>query len=846
MSKCALVSGRVNAAYSGVFAISALPATLQALPVLALSDDIAQALIEGNVLLRAEPGAGKSTALPLALLLEGNLAGKIILLEPRRIAARSVAARLAFHLHEEVGQRVGLRMRADTRVSHDTQLEVVTEGVLTRLLQDDPTLEGVALIIFDEFHERSLHADIGLALCLEVQQALRDDLRLLLMSATIDAQQLVASLPDIRQFHCAVRQHDVKTFFLGESRDRIEQRVLHAVVKALEEHAGDILVFLPGVAEINRCARVLAPHAEGTSVIIHTLHSGIEKAAVLRATAAATEGCRRIILSTSLAETSITIDGVCVVIDSGLERRARVDRATGAQLLETTVASQASATQRAGRAGRTAPGVCYRLWGKEGHPRRPLHWQPEILRADLAPLLLQLGIWGAADIHALPWLDQPPQPSVMRAQQLLARLGLWADGRITKHGREVAQVPVHPRLGHMMIWAAARGVGEQACELAACLEGNQHGNSMTDIELILRQRKPSHVVRFVSQLSAMIKSHLPTGALTNASPPLSVLLAQAYPDWIAKRRAGEPGRFQLACGAGAVIDEDDPLAHHEWLVVAQLGGAGSQARIFKAIALDINELEQHAAAHVDHVDFLDWDDDRQRVLAEKRRMVGSLLVCSQSVTTVSDSDKAIALLSAIRRQGVGCLPWTPRCQQWQARVLKMRDLLPSSELQGWPRVDDEALDASLESWLLPFLQGVSSMKAVQQVDMTKALHSLLNYQQQRLLDEWLPPRYTVPSGSKICLSYTQPGNPRLSVRLQEMLGCTTNPAVAKGRLLLTVELLSPAGRPVQVTQDLASFWTTSYPAVKKEMAGRYPKHVWPDDPLAALPTTRAKPRKHSR
>ncbi len=819
---------------------------MQSLPALALSDDIASALVNGNVLLRAEPGAGKSTALPLALLLEANLGGKIILLEPRRLAARSVAERLAFHLNEKVGQRVGLRMRSDTRVSAVTQLEVVTEGVLTRILQNDPLLEGVALVIFDEFHERSLHADIGLALCLEVQLALRDDLRILLMSATVDAQQLEASLPGLSLFDCAVRQHEVQTFYLGESRDRLEQRVAQAVVKAMQEHAGDILVFLPGVAEIHRCARALSPHADGSSVAIHPLHSGVGKSAALNATMPSKAGCRRLILSTSLAETSITIDGVCVVVDSGLERRARCDSATGAQLLETLPASQASATQRAGRAGRTAPGVCYRLWSREGHNRRTTHWQPEILRADLAPLMLQMGLWGASDIYALPWLEKPPQASVARAQSLLAQLGLWGHGQINARGREVAGLPVHPRLGHMLVWAAARGAGFEACKVAAVLENYQTGSSSADIELLTRQKPSSDVERATSQLAAIFKQPRSSVKKNISRPSLAVLLAQSYPDWIAKRRPGEPGRFQLACGAGAVIDKDDPLAHAQWLVVAQLGGAGSQARIFKAIALDINELDQHSATHSQWVDHLDWDDDHQRVVAEQRLMIGSLLVSTRPMLTVSDSDKATALLAAILRKGVSCLPWNVECRQWQARMLRMRDVLSESELQDWPRADDEMLADSLEQWLLPFLNGVSSMKAVQQLELMKPLSSILDYRQQTLLDDWLPTRYTVPSGSRIRLDYTQPGQPRLSVRLQEMLGCALNPSLAMGRLPLTVELLSPAGRPVQLTQDLVNFWNTSYEQVKKEMAGRYPKHIWPDDPLAASPTTRAKPRKQVR
>jgi len=564
-----------------------------ALPVMALAGDISQALSTHDVLLRAEPGAGKSTGLPLALLLKEALNGSIILLEPRRLAARSVAARLASHLGETVGQRIGLRMRGDTRVSKATQLTVVTEGVLTRLLQEDPSLEKVALVIFDEFHERSLHADFGLALCLEVQQALRSDLRLLLMSATLDADHLHSQLNEVKTFQCSVRQHPVDVIWVGERSDPIEQRITGTVVQALEEHTGDVLAFLPGVAEINRTAKQLQPRLKD-GIELHTLHSGVGVDAQLKATAPATQSVRRVILATSLAETSVTIDGVRIVVDSGLERRGAIDTVTGAQRLETVMASQASATQRMGRAGRTSSGVCYRLWNETGHSRRAAQWQPEIFRADLAPLQLDLGLWGASSAADLTWLDSPPEASLARAQDLLNRLGLWNNGQLTRAGREVSALPVHPRIGQMLVWGASNGALTLACRIAVLLEDQKRGPSSIDLESQLRGKLPAALQRRADHLASLLKDKISA----DEPPSPSVLLAQAYPDWIAQRRSGEPGRFRLACGAGVQLHPDDDLAHQSWLVAAELGGASSQLCLIPSIILigmiELNEWSLNA------------------------------------------------------------------------------------------------------------------------------------------------------------------------------------------------------------------------------------------------------------
>jgi ATP-dependent helicase HrpB len=838
--------------------IHVLPTSVTDLPVMQLASDVIEALSTHDVLLRAEPGAGKSTGLPLALLLNSTPDTHIILLEPRRLAARSVASRLASHLGEAVGGRVGLRMRSDTRVSKETRLTVVTEGVLTRMLQSDPALEGISVIIFDEFHERSLHADLGLALCLEVQQALRTDLRLLLMSATLDASPLTQRLKDVVQFHCSVRQHPVDTHWVGEPRGALEPAVLSTVLTALEQHQGDVLVFLPGVAEITRCARLLQSRLPN-AIELHSLHSGVSIEAQMKATAAASQAVRRVILSTSLAETSVTIDGVCVVVDSGLERRSKLDPVTGAQRLETVMASQASATQRAGRAGRTSAGACYRLWNESGHTRRAAHWQPEILRADLTALTLELSVWGASNANELDWLDPPPPAAIARAEALLSELGLWHEGQLTRHGKHVAALPLHPRLGHMLVWAHAKGAGAAACAIAAALDEPTRNSRSVDLEPLLNAQLPSGVKRRARQLASLLPSGPGSSQASQATQPVSasVLLAQAYPDWIAQRRPGDAGAYRLACGAGVVISADDTLAHAPWLVVVELGGTGQQLRVFKALEVNLAELEAHSPECFTTRKHVDWDHKLQRVVAESRVMLGQLVVSARPMQDISDEERSAGLLAGIRKLGLECLPWTDECREWQARVQRMRDLHIHNHHGGtthadgphasqttppWPAVDDHALLNSLEHWLLPWLGGLGSIKALRQLNLHKVLTSLLDYRQQARLDEWLPLRYQVPSGSKIALSYLRAGNPVLSVRLQEMLGCKDNPSIANGEITLKVELLSPARRPVQVTTDLKGFWSNSYPEVRKEMAGRYPKHVWPDDPINAQPTTRTKGR----
>ena len=498
------------------------------------------------------------------------------------------------------------------------------------------------------------------------------------------------------------------------------------------------------------------------------------------------------------------------------------------------MASQASATQRAGRAGRTSPGVCYRLWSESGHARRAAHWQAEIHRADLAPLVLELGLWGAASADELAWLEPPPPASIARAQDLLTQLGLWHQGQLTSTGRTVAALPVHPRLGHMLVWGVNNGASRLACRIAAVLDDQTRGMSSVDLEPLLNGTLTQTQDRRARQLERLLgRVNTP-----QQSVPAAVLLAQAYPDWIAQRRPGNTPTYRLACGAGVAMLPDDALAHAPWLVVAELGGGGQQLRIFKALALDIDELQHYSPESVDDVKHVDWDDKQQRVVAEHRRMLGQLVIRKRPMHDISSDDRATSLLAGIRRLGLSCLPWDATCREWQARVKRMSTLSIDGQELAWPAVDDDALMASLNDWLLPWLSGVGSIKALQQQNLHQALSAMLDYRQQQRLDEWLPTRYTVPSGSRIALSYLPHGAPVLSVRLQEMLGCAENPAVANGQIPLKIELLSPARRPVQITTDLKNFWTNSYPAVKKDMAGRYPTHAWPDDPVNARPTTR--------
>lgn len=833
-----------------------VPESIAQLPIADVAVQVCASLQRKNVLLSAEAGAGKSTGLPLVLMQAATPDNRIVMLEPRRLAAIGVAERLAAACNEPLGQSVGLRMRGQTAVSKNTILEVVTEGVLTRLLQADPTLEGIGWIIFDEFHERSLHADLGLALCLDVQQSIRENMRLLLMSATLDMDEIGSAIGDVERINCKGRTFPVEVRWLGASNGPSASRGAHphrllatqvvsAIKKALQDDEGDILVFLPGVADLARCAKLLNPSVESASVIVYELHGRADASVQRAATAPAKSGQRRVILSTSIAETSITIEGVRVVIDAGLERFARNNNHTGSQQLETVSASQASATQRAGRAGRTSSGVCYRLWSEHDHTRRARSWQPEILRSELSNLLVELGLWGATDIQALPWLVPPPQAALASAKQLLTSLGLWQGDRLTRYGKTAAALPVHPRLAHMLLWAAEQGAAPMACQLAVLLEEGARGQRGADLEIAMKQRLNRFQQQRVSQLLKAIKYNgkKPSDEENAPSFSIGVLLAQAYPDWVAQRRPGHDARYALAGGAGAQLDNDDALAQQPWLCVADMGGANKEARIFLASPVSIEELQTCSPELFSEVKHVAWDDQQSRIVAEQRECFGNLVVSTKTITTVADDETAPAMLDVIRKRGLATLPWTTECRQWQARVHLMSTINTPQSTNQWPQVDDEHLMNSIDEWLGVWLNGVRSLKSLSQLNLLAILQSKLDYQQQQRLDSWLPVRYTVPSGSNVRLRYALNEPPVLSVKLQEMLGSADNPSIAQGSVVLKVELLSPARRPVQVTTDLKNFWTNSYPLVKKDLAGRYPKHDWPEDPLSAVPTAYAKRRK---
>jgi ATP-dependent helicase HrpB len=808
-----------------------------------------------SVLLTAQPGAGKTTRVPLALLGEPWLAGqKLIMLEPRRLAARAAATYMAGTLSEPVGRTVGYRIRHDSKVSAATRIEVVTEGILTRLLQQDPSLAGYGLVIFDEFHERSLQADLGLAFARESQRLFREDLRLLVMSATLDCAAVTGLLQDAVTISCEGRLFPVTTHYLDRPIEgHVEPAVVRSIRMALAQESGSLLVFLPGMAEIRRVERQLHETQLGPDVILAPLHGELPQAEQEQAIRPAPPGRRKIVLATSIAETSLTIEGVRVVIDAGLMRVPRFDPRTGLTRLDTIRVTHDAADQRRGRAGRLEPGTCYRLWSYAEHqalrPRRP----PEILEADLAPLALDLAEWGVLDATELSWLDPPPAGALAQARELLRQLGaLDARGALTTHGRRLAHVTVHPRLAHMMVAALALGVGSWACDLAALLSERdilQGGPGWRNADLRLRMEalrgQKEHLAgatinravcervrRAADQWRRQLELDAPSG---DGIDRIGLLLALAYPDRVAQRIAGSDGRYRLANGRGASFQGPQILSQENYLVVAELDGTGDWARILAAAPLRLDELEQECAEQIAAVDVLEWDDRLESVRARRQRRWGQLILDDRAIHEPDQAQVTAALLSGLRRAGLPALPWTKEQQQWRARVALLHRIDPS-----WPDLSDEALTTTLEQWLGPFVIGLTSLAQLRRLDMQAPLDSLLTWQQRQELPRLAPTHLAVPSGSHVRLDYEQGDSPVLAVRLQEMFGCQETPRIAGGTVPVMIHLLSPAGRPVQVTKDLASFWRSAYLDVKKELRGRYPRHHWPDDPLSAQPTNRTK------
>jgi len=830
--------------------------TRQQLPIDTLLPGLRQTLAQQrNVIVQAAPGAGKTTRVPLALLdapwLEGR---KILMLEPRRLAARAAARFMARMLGERVGETVGYRVHLENRVGPTTRVEVVTEGILARMLQQDPSLEAVGLVIFDEFHERNLAADLGLALCLDSQSALREDLRLLLMSATLDGDAVSRLLGDApllsstgRSFPVTQHYRPLQAHFAREPRD-FAREVARQVLAAVRDEAGSILVFLPGAGEIRRLAALLQAAPLDDGVLLAPLYGQLSAQAQDAAIQPSPPGTRKVVLATAIAETSLTIEGIRVVIDAGLSRQLRFDPNTGLSQLVTVPVSRASAEQRCGRAGRLQPGVCYRLWGEQQLLLERM--TPEILQADLTPLVLELAQWGVSDVAQLRWLDVPPAAHLSQATMLLQQLGaLDAAARITPHGRGLLQFGTHPRLAHMMLSARPLGVAALACELAALLgerdplvaAGERDSDITLRVELLRRTGQASTpaagLLRQIRTTASRWQRQLrcqPSPADHSDLSMAGVLLAFAYPDRIARRRPGSHNRFIMSNGRGALFAGAEPLAAEEMVVAAHLDGS-REARIFLAARVQAEELRSTQAALLSEVTSVSWDDREQCVQARRQQRIGAVVLDDQPWPEADPQAVAQALLEGVRRQGAAVLPWNAASRELQARLCFMHRLVP----QTWPDVSDHVLLETLESWLLPWITGMTRIAQLKRLDLHAILRARLDWPAQQRLDEQAPALLQVPSGSRVRLDYSHT-IPVLAVRLQELFGLKETPRIAGGRVPLLLHLLSPARRPVQITRDLGAFWQGSYHEVRKELKGRYPKHHWPDDPLAAEASARTR------
>lgn len=803
----------------------------------------------GCAVLAAPPGSGKTTTIPLALLDESWLRGKkIVMLEPRRVAARAAAARMASLMDEAVGQTIGYQIRFERKVTKDTRIEVITEGLLTRRLQADPELPGVGLVIFDEFHERSLDADLALALSLQARENLNPELRLLVMSATLETQRVAKLLGDApvleaggRLYPVDIRHHAART---DEPLDAV---VANGVLMALQETAGDVLAFLPGVREIRGVQRRL--EARTTDIAFCPLYGDLSSAEQDAALQPDPRGRRKVILATNIAQTSLTVEGVTTVVDGGFARVARFDLGGGANRLETQRISRASAEQRAGRAGRLGPGVCYRMWSREQHGALPAHDTPEILAADLSRFALELATWGVDAPSALALMDAPPAVNWNYARELLCELGaLDEKGRISAHGRELGRLPTPPRRGHMLLKARDAGLGGLAAWVAAALDERDAGAGSADLAAGVQQflhgrgadpQARRRVAESARQLMRLVEA-LDTASADDRD--IARIVAWAYPERIAQRRVGARVQKEVAylCedGGEARIQEHDPLAQSEWLAIAHWD-PGSPRKIRLAVALKEDDLLRDHAERIVQRQVVHWDGRTEAVVAESQKCLGAIVLERRPLREGAGEPARVAMLEGIRAMGLQALPWNEAARAWQARVLSLRTW--RSE-ESWPDVSDVALLATLQDWLAPFLDGITRRDHLARLDLATILESRLDYAAQQKLNRLAPTHLDVPTGSRIRLEYQASGPPVLAVKLQELFGCIDTPTVNEGRIKVLLHLLSPGQRPVAVTQDLAGFWARSYPEVKKELKGRYPRHPWPDDPLHAAPTRRAKPR----
>ncbi len=830
------------------------------LPIDAALPDLSAALHGDNAaVLVAPPGAGKTTRVPLVLAEQDWAQGRrILVLEPRRLAARAAAERMARTLGERVGETVGLRVRFGSRVSQKTRIEIVTEGIFTRLILDDPMLDGVAAVLFDEFHERSLDADLGLALAREAQQGLRENLKLLVMSATIDGARVAALLGNAPVIESAGRAFPVETRYAGRDSRPIEPQMVDTIMRAIRADQGSVLAFLPGAAEIRRTRTLLEGRVDPSSDVV-ALYGALAGQEQDRAILPAALGRRKIVLATSIAETSITIEGVRIVVDSGLARVPRYEPDVGVTRLETVRVSRAAADQRRGRAGRIEPGVCYRLWDEPQTAALEAFARPEILAADLSSFALDLAAWGSSP-EQLAFLDPPPRAAFAEAKALLAELGaVDGDGRITEEGRRLRRLPLPPRLARMVIDAAAAGEATVAAELATLIGERGLGGNDVDLRDRLnalrrdRSRRGGDA-RAMAERWAKIacvpsphqtsRRRLPTPTPVpspqGGGETLSIgaLVALAYPERIAKNRGGGSGAFLLVNGRGAAIDAASPLAREPFLAIAELTGTAAQGRILSAAPIALAEIETHFAGRIEARDDIAFDAASLSLRGRNSRRLGGVVLTERAVPVTPDEETGRLLAENVAKTGIGRLPWSKALMQWRDRVMFLR----ASEGEEWPDLSDAALALTAREWLAPTLATRTSASALSADEMEQALHNLLPWPLKRRLDAEAPTHFDAPTGTRVPIDYEAEGGPKISIRVQELFGLDRHPSIAGGRIPLLIELLSPAHRPVQATRDLPGFWRGSYAAVRIEMRGRYPRHPWPDDPIAANPTRRAKPR----
>ncbi|MGA7069808.1 ATP-dependent helicase HrpB [Bradyrhizobium sp.] len=821
------------------------------LPIDAVLDDLARTLDGHNAaVLVAPPGAGKTTRVPLALLDAPWVRDKkIIVLEPRRIAARASAERMAHTLGEKVGETVGYRVRFGSKVSRATRIEVVTEGIFSRQILDDPELNGVAAVLFDEFHERSLDADLGLALARDAQTGLREDLRILVMSATLDGARVAKLLGEAPVFASEGRAFAVETRYLGRKADApVERQMADAIATALRGDPGSVLAFLPGAAEIRRTQNFLAERIHDASIEIVPLFGALDAAVQDRAIAPPPKGHRKAVLATSIAETSLTIEGVRIVVDSGLARVPRYEPDIGLTRLETVRASRAAVDQRRGRAGRTEPGVCYRLWDEPQTASLAAYTQPEILSADLSSLVLDLAQWGVSDPSSLAFLDSPPAPALKEARELLRELGaLDGDGRITHEGRRLRALALPPRLARMIVDSHRLGAGHAAAEIATVLTERGLGGDHVDLdvrfEAFRRDRSQRaeaarhQAQRWAAQVAAGDKANMARGG---ELPSNGIMLALAFPDRVAKNRGNSS--FVLANGRGAALEQTAALSRAPYIAVAELTGTAMQGRILLAAPITQAEIEAHFADQIETVDEISFDRGSMALRARRKKTLHAITLSETPRSLEPSAETARIFADGLAAVGLDQLPWSKPIKQWRDRVMFLRAAESAASENPWPDLSDDVLAAERESWLVPALLDKTSLKAFSTGDLLEALQAMLPWALRARLDREAPTHFEAPTGTQLAIDYEAEQGPTIAVRLQELFGLTSHPSIARGAIPLVLELLSPAHRPVQVTRDLPGFWRGSYASVRSDLRGRYPRHPWPEDPASAMPTRRVKPK----